>query len=322
MRLFVLFLIFLDTVLLVLLLPRLLFRPKPVDRIRQYFGDVEELKQDSEINNTRKDMKNIFSAASSVMFQVFAFKGLRERVERSLIKADIAFTAEEMLLIIFITAIMAATLVYVISGIIILSLFVIILVCLLYYAMIDSRIKKRRQKMNEQLADALDMISGSLRTGFSFMKAMEVTANDMGEPISREFKRVIKEVDVGLTMDQALHNLLERMSSDDLELMVTAIVIQRQVGGNLAEILDNISETIRSRISLKREIRVLAAPGKVSGIIVALLPPLFGLILFIMDPKYIGALFTNKIGIIMLMVAAFNECIGFLIIRKMVDVEY
>jgi tight adherence protein B len=293
-----------------------------MDRIKPYFDEAEEVKTHLKGNNALRGIKSSLSTASNSLFRVFAFKGLRDKVDRSLIRADIAFTAEEILLIILATSILAAFFVYMLSGSILLCMFVVATVFLLYHSMIDSRIKKRRHKMNEQLADALDMIAGSLRTGFSFLKAMEVTANDMGEPIAKEFKRVIKEIDVGLTMDQALNNLLERMTIDDLELMVTAVVIQRQVGGNMAEILDNISGTIRSRIALKREVKVLAATGKASGIIISLLPPLLGIVIYIMDPKYISSLFTSRLGIIMLMISLFNECIGFIIIKKIVEIEY
>ncbi|MDT8903669.1 type II secretion system F family protein [Anaeroselena agilis] len=180
---------------------------------------------------------------------------------------------------------------------------------------------KRLRLFNDQLGDALVLTANSLRTGYSFLQALEMVAREMPEPIAGEFARTLKEMALGMTTDQAMNNLARRMDSDDLDLVVTAVLIQRQVGGNLAEVLDNIAGTIRARVKLKGEIRTLTAQGRASGVVLAALPVCVGLAVFVINPGYISLLFTHPIGQAMTGGAIVGQLFGALVIREIINIK-
>lgn len=182
--------------------------------------------------------------------------------------------------------------------------------------------KAARQKaFGAQLAEALTVISNALKAGYSFAQAMEMVAREMMPPISVEFGRVLREMALGLPTEAALEAMVRRVGSDDLDLVITCVLIQRQVGGNLAEILDSIAHTIRERIRIHGEIKTLTAQGRFSGLIVSVLPFALAALLYVINPKYIGSLFAHPLGRIMLVVALASEALGVVVIRKITDVE-
>ena len=181
---------------------------------------------------------------------------------------------------------------------------------------------------NKQLPDTITLIANALRAGSSFLQAVELVVRESRPPISTEFGRVIREVNLGLAFEQALENMVRRVRSDDLELMATAISIQYQVGGNLAEILDSIAYTIRERVRIKGEIRTLTAQQRLSGYVVAGLPIGLAAFLFIAVPGFMAPMFANPpailglpAGVIILLIGGFMMFLGFMFIRKIVDIE-
>jgi len=192
---------------------------------------------------------------------------------------------------------------------------------------------KRRQNgrlsaFNKQLPDTITLIANALRAGSSFLQAIELVVRESRPPISTEFARVIREVNLGLPFEQALENMVRRVKSDDLELMATAISIQYTVGGNLAEILDSIAFTIRERVRIKGEIRTLTAQQRLSGYVVGFLPIGLAGFLFVAAPNFMEPMFFNPpgilglpAGVIILALGGFMMFIGFLIIRRIVDIE-
>jgi len=181
---------------------------------------------------------------------------------------------------------------------------------------------------NKQLPDTITLIANALRAGSSFLQAIELVVREARPPISTEFARVIREVNLGLPFDQALENMVRRVRSDDLELMATAISIQHQVGGNLAEILDSIAFTIRERVRIQGEIRTLTAQQRLSGYVVGFLPIALAGFLFIAAPGFMDPMFENPPGIlglpagmIILFIGGFMMFIGFMAIRRIVDIE-
>jgi tight adherence protein B len=181
---------------------------------------------------------------------------------------------------------------------------------------------------NKQLPDTITLIANALRAGSSFLQAIEMVVRESRPPISTEFARVIREVNLGLPFEQALENMVRRVRSDDLELMATAISIQHTVGGNLAEILDSIAFTIRERIRIKGEIRTLTAQQRLSGYVVGFLPIGLAGFLFIAAPDFMEPMFMRPpevlglpAGVVILLVGGFMMFIGFMIIRKIVDIE-
>jgi tight adherence protein B len=174
---------------------------------------------------------------------------------------------------------------------------------------------------NDQLGDTIGLLANSLRSGFSIVQSMETVADQLPNPMAAEFHRVTQEIGLGLHYEEALHNMLRRVPSDDLDLMITAINIQGRVGGNLAEILDTIGHTIRERVRIKGEIRVLTAQQTISGYILTGLPVVLGLVLYLINREYVSRLFTDTCGWIMIGVSVVMITLGFLIIRKIVDIE-
>ena len=186
---------------------------------------------------------------------------------------------------------------------------------------VDMRKRRRLNNFNDQLGDTISLLANSLRSGFSIVQSMETVANQLPEPMAGEFHRVTQEIGLGLHYEEALNNMLRRVPSDDLDLMVTAINIQGKVGGNLAEILDTIGHTIRERVRIKGEIRVLTAQQMLSGYILVALPLILGLVLYLINEQYIGRMFSDPCGWIMLGTAVIMIVSGFLIIRKIVNIE-
>lgn len=183
---------------------------------------------------------------------------------------------------------------------------------------------QRLRRFDDQLADMLNLMVNGLRAGYSTMQAMEAVSREMPPPISEEFHRVVQEMQLGINMDQALANLLRRIPSDDLDLVVTAMNVQREVGGNLAEILDTISYTIRERVRIKGEIRVLTAQVMYSGRFLAIMPLIIAGVLWVLNRSYMMQFFnpeTRLIGIIMLIVAALMIMAGYYVMTRIATIE-
>ncbi|MEN1760991.1 type II secretion system F family protein [Anoxynatronum sibiricum] len=180
---------------------------------------------------------------------------------------------------------------------------------------------RRLTSFNAQICDALTIMSNSLRAGFSFMQSMDMVRKEMPEPISKEFSRTFREVNLGASTERALQNLSRRVNSDDLDLVITAVLIQRQVGGNLAEVLDKIAETIRERVRLQGEIKTLTAQGRLSGMVIGFLPVILAFFMLLVNPSYLMELITHPVGRVMLLMAVAGEMVGFLFIRKIVRIR-
>lgn len=181
---------------------------------------------------------------------------------------------------------------------------------------------KRLMRFEQQLPDTLGLWVNALRSGFSVMQAMEAISRDAPEPTTTEFKRVVQEVQLGIDVEDALAHLLARVESEDLDLVVTAVNIQREVGGNLAEILETISHTIRERIKLKGEIRVLTSQGRITGYLISLLPIAVALLLSLIQPGFMNPMFENRgCGWPMLGIGLALIGMGMAAIQKIVNIE-
>ena len=189
------------------------------------------------------------------------------------------------------------------------------------FVFVQRRITKRLSNFQRQLADCLSLVANSLRAGFSFLQTMEIISREMEPPMSTEFGRVMRDTSLGKSLDEALHDMDERVGSADFSLVVTAVLIQQQVGGNLATILDTIRETISERIRLRREIMTLTAQGRAAGMILACIPIVLGLFFYITAPEFIQPLLTTSIGHIAIGVAIVMEIIGFIAISKIVNIK-
>jgi len=181
---------------------------------------------------------------------------------------------------------------------------------------------------NKQLPDTITLLANGLRAGSSFLQAVELVVRESRPPMSTEFSRVIREVNLGLPFEAAMENMVRRVRSEDLELMATAINIQHTVGGNLAEILDSIAYTIRERIRIQGEIRTLTAQQRLSGYVVGFLPIGLAGFLFVAAPKFMDPMFQKPpeafglpLGVVILLMGGFMMFLGFMGIRRIVDIE-
>jgi tight adherence protein B len=186
---------------------------------------------------------------------------------------------------------------------------------------IRRRINKRKNKFQEQLADMAQMMGNSMRAGFSIMQSMELVGTEGPEPAKQEFDRVVTEVKLGLPLESALEHMLQRMPSEDLELMIVAINVQRQVGGNLAEILMIMAKLVRERVRFQRDLRTLTAQARLSSWIITALPIGVGLLITLIDTKYESYLYTSTVGNVMLGVAISMICIGFFFLSRLAKIE-
>lgn len=183
------------------------------------------------------------------------------------------------------------------------------------------RVQKRKNSFIEQLGDSLNTISNALRAGYSFQQAMDVVAKEMEPPISQEFAQVAREVNMSVPLDAALEAMNRRVGSRDFDLVVTAVLIHREVGGNLAQILDTISDTLAERVRMKREINSLTAQGRLSATILVAMPFVIGLFLYVFKEEQIMLLFTEPVGRMALALSLVLEVIGIFVIRRIVDIE-
>jgi tight adherence protein B len=181
--------------------------------------------------------------------------------------------------------------------------------------------RRRLQQFNEQLASMLQLLSNSLKTGYAIDRALETVAAKSQPPVSTEFERVTTEITLGTSVEDALSSLLLRINSPDLEFIVTAILLHVRVGGNLAEVLDNISDTLRDRLQTKRDMSVLTAQSRASASIITGLPILLALGLYVFVPGYYAPMTSTWIGYAMLGFAGFMILIGNLLIRRMTALE-
>ena len=188
-------------------------------------------------------------------------------------------------------------------------------------ALLGLRIRRRRKKFTNQLGDMLTMVANALRAGFSFMQAFELISREMDAPMGREVQLVVNEVNLGNTLESALDNMQRRVASPDFELVVTAVLIQRQVGGDLASILDTISETIAERVRMRREVMALTAQGRASAMVVGLVPVALAGAMSIVNPNYLKPLIETDMGHMFDLAAIILELIGILIIRRIVDIK-
>ena len=189
------------------------------------------------------------------------------------------------------------------------------------YFYLQYRKRKRRDQFESLLPEALDMVTNALKSGFSFETALKMVAQEIPDPLGFEFAMTFEEQNLGVSLGEALGNLRERMPSDDLDLFITALMIHKKTGGNLAEILEKTANTIRERFKLKREIRTKTAHGRFSGLVLVLMP--LGMIaaILIMSPDYFMILIHEKIGNYFLGAAVIMQLLGIWVIRRIVDIK-
>lgn len=304
------------------------------ERVRTYAGVEEEaaLAADQELRKQSPVARLMDSLAG---------RGYVERLEDNLARADLPLRTSEYMLIRLVLAGAGLLLGLYGSGQVlhgallgISRLVAVLLAVAGFFApsvFVLFKQNQRRAKFVRQLADALMLLTNSLRSGYSFLKGLELVAKEMDDPISKELSRTLREVNLGATIDEALTNLGRRVNSPDLDIVISAFLVQKEVGGNLTEIMQKVAETIRERLRIQGDIKVLTAQGRISGMIVGLLPVVVFLFIWLNSPDYFAVLFgdpkTHLLGldipwgVLMLVGAVCWQLLGAYLIYKIVSIK-
>jgi tight adherence protein B len=263
------------------------------------------------------------SALTEWLNRRVAKSSMGDRVARELARADLKFKVAEYYALVFMATVVVALVAYIIQPSWISAVIGAVIGFFIPRFYVKRQQTVRLNKFNDQLSDMLNLMVNGLRAGYSVMQALEAVSRELPAPISDEFHRVVQEMQIGIPMEKALENLLRRIPSDDLDFVVTAINVQREVGGNLSEILDTISFTIRERVRIKGEIRVMTAQVRTSGTVLSLIPVFLTLALWFISPEYIGSFFDRgpicgglAVATVVIMIAS-----GYFVMMKIADIE-
>ena len=252
-----------------------------------------------------------------------ARSSMGDRMSRELARADLKFKVAEYYALVFISTVALASIAWLLRPSTVSAILGGVAGFVAPWFYVKRQQAQRLNRFNDQLGDMLNLMVNGLRAGYSTMQAMEAVSRELPAPISDEFHRVVQEMQIGVTMERALDNLLRRIPSDDLDFVITAINVQREVGGNLSEILDTISFTIRERVRIKGEIRVMTAQVRTSGIVLSLIPGFLTVALWFISPEYISSFFDRgpvcgwaAVGTIIIMILS-----GYFVMMKIADIE-
>ncbi len=298
------------------------------ERLGQFVGAGQ---RDGEAGEESQAKKNQPSVLTQNLEQVIEERGLGKGLATDLARADLKLTVAEFYALTLITMILSAMLAWVIYRGWVLPLVAFLGGFFLPKVYVKMRQGGRLKKFNGQLGDAISLMANGLRSGYSLLQAMDAVGREMPDPIAMEFRRVVREIGLGIDTERAFNNLLRRVPSDDLDLMITAINVQHEVGGNLAEILEIIGFVIRERVRIKGQIAVLTAQGQLSGYVISALPIVLGLLLYAMNQRYIGRMIfpcpedqelcSQPCGWIMIGVGLIMIASGFFAIQKIVNID-
>lgn len=297
------------------------------ERLEQFVGTTTVLDLPESVDDVNSP--DVADRLDKALSQRNLFEPIRERISR----ADAKLRVSEYIILVVVSGVVTAVIGYFLpqDNSLVIAAVAGILGLRIPRFYVHTMAKRRMESFDNQLSDTLNLWVNALRSGYSVLQAMEAIATELPPPVSVEFERVVQEVRLGLSVEQALANMYRRVPSEDLDLVITAVNIQREVGGNLAEVLDTISYTIRERVRIKGEIRTLTAQGRVSGWIISLLPVALGFFLYLINPEYVSQLWIKEepwiwpqvipCGWVVMLFSAIMIGAGALAIRKIVDIE-
>lgn len=276
---------------------------------------------ESKKGGSRLSDTHLLQEAADITGRVAERVGAMSPVEKMLEQADLPVRASELLFLY-----VAGLLFILVAGLLLVTDVLIALALVAVAALVPIGVlryltRKRLRKFQTQLPDVLHLISGALRAGFSFMQALESVTKEVGEPARKELSRVVSETQLGRAPEDALEDAASRMGSGDLTWAVMAVRIQREVGGNLAEVLETVADTMNQRERLRREILTLTAEGRFSAIVLGVFPPAFGVFLYTIQREYMQPLLEQTNGQIALGGAAVLAVFGFIWLRKVMAIE-
>ena len=284
-------------------------------RLRRHYnaGDLLDDSQDNFLNRVYRFIKKVAKPLATL--------NLARITEKRLHQAGIPLLGSEFIVMVLMASAVLYIAVYMVTLEQRIAFLFALLLPFVVWTFLLVLISKRRTAFTEQLSDCLTTVSNALRAGYSFQQAVDVVAKEMEPPISVEFARVSNDVSMGINLDEALEQMAKRVESSDFDLVVTAVLIQREIGGNLAQVLDSISDTIIERIRMKREILALTAQGRLSALILVLLPFFVGAFMYLFNHDQFILLLEEPSGQIALAISLVMEVIGIFVIKKIVDID-
>jgi tight adherence protein B len=248
-------------------------------------------------------------------------RGVLEKLEADLERANLPLRAAEALFFVVTGAVLIGALVGFVTRNPLVALGAVVVAFFLPRALLNFRVRGRQKAFEAQLPDMLALMAGTLRAGYSIGQGFEAVSKEIDDPMGRELRRVVTENRLGRPLDEALESVADRMQSDDFAWAVMAIRIQREVGGNLAELLLTVSNTMTQRERLRRDVATLTAEGRVSALVLGLLPPGLGLVMWVMNPGYISKLFEPGLGYVLVGAAVVAMAVGFAWMKKLITIE-
>jgi tight adherence protein B len=293
-------------------------------RIKQFVTEEHE-NQVTEVQQRNQLRENLFSNLDSILARQSFFKQIFDRLSTDISKADLHITVTEFMLIQVSVSLALALVLFLLSpsrvigyGLAFVGFMGGIMLARSYLRFLG---KRRVSRFEDQLPDTLSILASSVRGGFSLFQALQLIAREASDPAKSEFLRVIQQISLGAPLDDALGGLARRMPTEDVDILVTAISLQQQTGGNLAHVLDVVANTVRERHRVEREIRGLTAQQRFSAILLAGLPFMLAGVLYLISPNYIGHLFQWGWVLIMPVGAVISTIIGLILMRRIASID-
>jgi|LSQX01.1.fsa_nt_gb tight adherence protein B len=320
----ILFSVFILTVLVMFLILSWLTSPQRLmkKRLAAVWDEPgSEAMMSTGTSDRRQRIRTIASGKENSIWSILLGADYLQRKQLELFKAGLPFKAEELLMAKLLTAVLGFIIGYLLLGQLMMGVVLGILGFIVPQMWVSYNKAHRIRTIDDQLLDAILLMAGSLRSGHSFLQALDLVSRETFPPLSEEFQRVLHENRIGLRLEDALNNLTDRTESREIELMVAGVLVQREVGGNLAEVLDNIATTIEKRVKMQAKLRALTAQGRMSAWVISLLPFVLAFFIFTLNPQYGGLLVNEPLGRIMLIGGVIMLVIGILLVRRVVDID-
>jgi tight adherence protein B len=292
-----------------------------VRRLKHYEDPYGEKSDEDDIVDTSHTTVPIIKRAVDFTGDMAERRGVLEKLEGDLERANLPLRGAEAMFFVLVGAVLLGVLALALTRNPIMALVAVALGIVLPKALLNFRVRRRQKAFEAQLPDMLTLMAGTLRAGYSIGQGFEAVSHEIDDPMGRELRRVVTENRLGRPLEEALDAVAERMQSDDFGWAVMAIRIQREVGGNLAELLLTVANTMTQRERLRRDVATLTAEGRVSALVLGVLPPGLGLVMYVMNPEYISKLFEPGLGYILIGMALVAMFIGFAWMKKIITIE-
>jgi tight adherence protein B len=282
---------------------------------------LQHMATDSKAHGMPEELRSEIIREIPPLDRILATLPLTRNLDKKLDYAGLKITVSRFLLITIALTCIMLVIILVLTKSILIGLLGAVIVSIVPFGYLHFKIQQRLERFTELFPDALTMVSRSLRAGHSFTSAIQLIGQEISDPVGELFKTAYEQQLLGLRITETLQNLNERIESLDLRFFTTAVAINTDVGGNLAEILDNLAQTIRERLKIRRQVKVYTAQGRMSGYVLGALPVVTFLIFNILNPKYESVLYRETTGRYVLAFAVFMQLIGFWVIRRIIRIR-